>query len=404
MNLMIRQKNISLSTMMFFQYMMLAVWWLPLAAYLVHMGLTRNLTAFILSSMAFGSFISPLVGMLADRYFKAQYLLASLNFLKGIMLLSAAMATNPIWLFVFLLLAMFFYMPTWTITSSITLSHIPNEQFSKIRVFGTIGWIMAGVFSLVISGWLGLDFDGTHLPFLAGAALSMVAAISNLFLPDTPPVQNKEKSSLIDIMGFRSLVMLRDKNFTVLITVLFLSMLPFSMYWSYFSEYLAFSGYRFITITMNIGQIIEMFVLLTVPVFIRRFGLRNTLMTGLIALVLRYVVLYLAGNDAMPYLVFAGVGLHGIIFGYFFLAAQIYTANKAPLHLKSQAQGLIFFVTFAIGLLTGNFISGWIIEIHSFPSDNVLIYNWIAIWGITALQAFFVLVGFLIFFRKENDM
>ena len=391
-----------LSIMMFFQYMMLAIWWIPLAAYLANMGLSRNLTALILSSMAFGSVVSPMVGMLADRYFKGQYLLALSNLVVGIMLILAGSTQNPIWLFVFLLVGMLFYMPTWALTSSITMANIPSELFSRIRVFGTIGWITAGVFSIITVGWFKSDFDGTNLPFFFGAGIAILAALINLTLPDTPPGATGQKASLLDIMGFRSISMLRDRNFAVFLTLLFLSMIPFSMYWSYFSEYLFDSGYKLITVTMSIGQVTEILVLLTVPWFIKKFGLRKTMIVGMIALVIRYISLYLAGSDAQLTYVLIGVGVHGIIFGYHHLGGQIYTDKKAPVSLRSQAQGLIFFVTFAMGLLAGNFICGWIIRLYSIDTPEGLVYQWEAIWAITAVMSVLVLTAFIVFFKNEE--
>ncbi len=396
------QLSIRLGAMMFFQYMIFAVWWIPLAAYLANMGLSRNLTALILSSMAFGSVVSPMVGMLADRYFRGQYVLAFSNFMMAVMLLLAAITSNPIALFVFLLIAMLFYMPTWALTSSISMHHVSSDNFAQIRVFGTIGWIFAGVFSAINSGWLGKDFDGTQLPFYYGAALSLLASATNLTLPDTPPAGKGEKSSLIDIMGFRSITMLRDRNFAIFIAIFILSMIPFTMYWSYFSEYLADRGYRFITITMSTGQMLEIFILLSVPFFIKRFGLRNAMVVGLAALVIRYVALYLAGDSAALGFVLVGAGVHGLIFGYFHVGGQIFADRKAPDSLKSQAQGLMFFITFAVGLLMGNFICGWIIRMFSEDSATGTLYQWDAIWGITALMSLAVLILFLLFFRKEN--
>ncbi len=391
-----------LRVMMFFQYMMLAVWWIPLAAYLANLGISRTLTALILSSMAFGSAASPLVGMLADRYFRAQHVLVFCNLMVSLMLWIAGSTGSGHVLFVSLLFAMLFYMPTWALTNSLAMTHISSELFSRIRVFGTIGWIVAGGFSLISVAWLKQDFDGTHLPFYFGAGLAIVAALLNTTLPDTPPQGKDQKSSLLDIMGFRSLALLRNRNFSAFLLIFFFSMIPFTMYWSYFSEYLSDSGYRLITVTMSTGQILEIFILLSVPLFIRKFGLRNTMMVGVVALVLRYLSLYMAGIEAQLIFVLIGAGVHGLIFGYYHLGAQIYTHKKAPAYLKAQAQGLLFFVTFALGLLTGNFVCGWIIRIYSTPTSGGVVYQWDTIWGITALMSVLVLLAFVLFFKKED--
>ncbi len=388
--------------MMFFQYMMFAVWWIPLAAYLSEMGLTRGLTALILSSMAFGSITAPMVGSLADRYFRGQYVLATCNILVGIMLLIAASVSNGTVLFVVLFAGMLFYMPTWGLTSSIALSGAPSHLFPRIRVFGTVGWILAGVFSAVSVGWFNRDFDGTNIPFYFGAGLSFLGALVNLTLPDTPAKGKGTRATLIDIMGFRSFVLFRNRNYATFMIIFFLAMIPFSMYWSYFSEYLASSGYRLITVTMSTGQMLELVILLSVPFSIKKIGLHKTMLIGIIALVIRYVSLYFAGNEATLGFVLLGAGVHGIIFGYYHLGAQIYTDQIAPDHLKAQAQGMIFFITFAMGLLAGNFVCGWIINIFSTQGPSGLVYQWDKIWGITALMSVFILFAYLIFFKEKD--
>ncbi|HSV88572.1 MAG TPA: MFS transporter [Bacteroidales bacterium] len=395
---------VSLSTMMFFQYIMFAVWWVPLAAYLAQLEVSRNLSALILSSMAFGSMVSPMVGNLADKYFKGQHLLAFSNAIVAVMLLLSGITRDPVILFITLLIAMLFYMPTWAITSAIALRHVPSEIFPRVRVFGTIGWILAGIFSLISVQFFQVDFDGTQLPFFFGAGLAAIAAVFNFTLPDTPPMGKGTKTSFLDIMGFRSLVLLKDKNYAVFLIIFFLAMIPFSMYWSYFSEYLLSSGYRLITVTMSLGQVMEIFILLTVPFSIKKFGLRNTMIIGIIALIVRYASLYLAGNEADIAFVLLGVVVHGLIFGYYHIGAQIYTDKIAPPHLKSQAQGLIFFVTFAMGLLLGNFISGWVIDIFSEQTALGIQYRWDAIWGVTTLMSVAVLLSFLLFFKNEKTL
>ncbi len=394
--------QIRLSTMMFFQYMMFAVWWIPLAAYLANLGLNRGLTALILSSMAFGSVISPLVGMLADRYFNTKYLLAFLNVMVGIMLLFAASTTQPVFLFIFMLLIMLFYMPTWALTSSIALTSAPSDLFARIRVWGTFGWILAGIFSFFYVHQLDQSFDGTVLPFYFGSALSFITALFNFTLPDSLPGKSEKTTSLLDIMGFRSIVMMKNRNFKIFLLILFFSQIPFAMYWSYFSEYLNSVGYELITVTMSTGQVIELLVLFSVPFFIRKIGLRKTMVLGLIALVIRYGALFLAGNEANLGFVLVGAGVHGMIFGFFHLGGQIYTSKKAPSFLQAQAQGLIFFVTFAPGLLVGNFICGWIIGFFSTHTNAGINYQWDMIWGVTALMSLIVLLAFVLLFKNEK--
>jgi len=391
-----------LSLMMFFQYMLFAVWWVPLAAYLANMGLSRSLTALILSSMAIGCMASPIVGMIADRYFRGQMVLATTNFIVGIMLLLAGLTSNPIFLFIFLLTAMIFYMPSWGLTSSITMKHVDSDIFPRIRVFGSIGWVFAGVFSLFTVRILNLEFDGTHMPFLYAAGIAIVAGLFNLGLPDTPPLAKGQKASFIDIMGFRSVKLMKDRNFAVFIFLSFFAMIPFSMYWSYFSEFLADSGFQFISLTMNMGQLLEMFILLAVPISIKKYGLRSTMIVGLIALIIRYATLIFADGDLQLPMILISVFVHGVIFGFFYLGGQIYIDRKAPASLRAQGQGFIFFVTFGVGLLLGNFVSGEIIRYFSVESGGGLVYEWKYIWGVTTALSVICALAFIILFKKED--
>lgn len=394
----------SLGTMMFLQYMMFAVWWVPLAAYLTNMGVGGVQKSLVLSSMAIGCMVSPIIGMMADRYFDGQKVLALLNFITSVFLLLSGLTSNPDFLFVFLLLAMFCYMPTWSLTSSIAMSHTHSEQFSRIRVFGSVGWVVSGVFSLIVVRMFNLSFDGTNLPFFFASAIGLVAAVFNLFLPVTLPRGKGEKVSVVDALGLRTVQLMKDRNFALFIILSFLSMIPFSMYWSYCSEFLLDRNFQYISITMNIGQLAEMLFLLTVPFSIRKAGLRYTMIFGLVALLIRYVAFYSGSAMDMTVLYFIGILVHGLIFGFFYLGGQIYIDQKAPVELKAQAQGFIFFVTFGLGLLAGNFISGQIIEHYSDTVNLVRTYDWNNIWGITSAMSLALLLAFIVLFKNEKKI
>lgn len=392
-----------LSLMMLFQYMMFAVWWVPLAAYLTNMGVDGVQKSLVLSSMAIGCMASPMIGTIADRYFDGQKVLATLNLFSAVMLLLAGLTNNPDWLFVFLLLAMLFYMPTWGLTSSIAMTHSQSEQFSRIRVFGSVGWVVSGVFSLIVVKLFNIRFDGTNIPFFFASAIGLLAAIFNSYLPTTPPSGKGKKNSVTDALGFRTVRLMKDRNFAVFIILSFLSMIPFSMYWSYCSEFLLDRNFEYISITMNFGQLAEMLFLLTVPFSIRKAGLRNTMIIGLAALLIRYVAFYTGSATDVVFFYLIGILVHGIIFGYFYLGGQIYIDQKAPTELKAQAQGFIFFVTFGLGLLVGNFISGQLIGHFSWTVNAIRTYNWASIWAITSASSLALLLAFIILFKNERN-
>ncbi len=389
-----------LSVMLFLQFMLFAVWWVPLAAYLTNIGVEGTQKALILSSMAIGCLASPLIGTLADKYFSGEKVLVVLNLFTALLLFFAARQTEPTMLFVFLLLAMVVYMPTWGLTSAIAMAHAPAEQFPRIRVFGSVGWVVSGVFSLVAVNYFNIDFDGTNLPLYCGAAVALVAAISNLFLPKTPPAGSKDKILLMDVLGLRSLTLMKDKNFATFIIISFLAMIPFALYWSYLSQFLQDVGFKYITVTMNWGQFAEMFFMVMVPVVLKKAGVRATMIMGLLALLIRYVAFYIGGAADLPILYFVGILVHGIIYGFFFVGGQVYIHNKVPEELNAQAQGFIFLVTFGLGLLLGNFVNGELIQMFTETVNGVNKVDWASVWSITSVLTLVVLIAFALFFRN----
>jgi len=384
-----------LSLMMFLQYMMYAVWWVPLAAYLTNLEVGSTQKSMILSSMAIGCLVSPVIGMLADRFFHSQKLLSSLNVLNAGMLFLAGKTNNPDILFFCLLFAMLGYMPTWGLTSSITMAHLPSEQFPKVRVFGSIGWVASGIFSIIFIKFLKVDFDGTNIPFYCGAGVSLIAAFVNLALPSTPPPAKGQKSSLIDTFGLGAVQLMKDRNFAIFIIFSFLSLIPFAMYYSYFSEFLLHINTKYISVTINWGILAEMGFLLLVPGAIKKFGLRKVMIFGLVALVIRYLAFYTGGVINQSWMYYIGILIHGLIFGFFYLGGQIYIDKKAPEKLKAQAQGFIFLVTFGIGLLVGNLLCGGLIHLFS--------NNWDIIWGVTTIFSAVLLVLFILFFKSKVE-
>ncbi|WP_167608752.1 MFS transporter [Maribellus sediminis] len=392
--------KIKLSVMLFLQYMMYAVWWVPLAAYLTNLEVSSLEKSLIVSSMAIGCIFSPVVGMLADRFFAGQKVLAVLNLINAVMLFLAGTTNNTDFLFICLVIAMLGYMPSWSLTSSIAMAHLDSEQFPKVRIFGSIGWVASGIFSVIFIQLLQLDFDGTNLPFYCGAGVSLVAIATNLTLPNTPPPAKGQKGSLIDAFGLRSVELMKDRNFAVFIVFSFLSMIPFAMYFSFFSEFLLHIKTKYISVTMNWGVLAEMGFLLLVPPAIKKFGLRKVMIFGLVALFIRYFSFFTGGVISQSWMYYIGILIHGLIFGFFYVGGQIYIDKKAPAELKSQAQGFIFLVTFGAGLLVGNFICAKIIDFYKTNGG----YNWDAIWGIITVSSAVLLIAFMLLFKKDESL
>jgi len=400
--------RVKLSVMMFLQFMLFAVWWVPLAAYLKNIGVGGNFVPLILSSMAFGCIASPIIGMIADRHFASQKILAVLNIATAVLLYVATTQIEPVVLFILLLAAMLCYMPTWALTSSIAMSNSPAELFPQIRVFGSIGWVAAGLFSVVALKFMGIEsFDGTKLPMICGAVCCIIAAAINFTLPNTPPPAKGQKASVMDALGLRAVTLMKDANFAIFIIISTLVMIPFTIYWSYCSVFLQDKGFEFITVTMNWGQFAEMFFMLLIPLALARIGIKWALGAGLVALLVRYIAFWCGGVYDMQWLYFVAILVHGIIFGFFFVGGQIYVDKKAPTEIRAQAQGFMFLITFGIGMVLGNFFNNALITKYSSLTTvdgvEVTTYDWDPIWKITTIFSVVLLAAFLILFRDKFE-
>jgi nucleoside transporter len=398
-----RSPGIMLSIMMLMQYMTLAVWWVPLAAYLANLEMGSFHKSLILSSFAIGSLASPIIGMIADRHFPSEKVLLVLNFCTAGLLLLSANTKSPSVLLLLVMLTMLCYMPTWSLTSSIAMAHTSAEQFPRIRVFGSVGWVLSGLFSLAAVQLFNVKiFDGSSIPLYCGAATSLLAAICNLFLPATPPPAKGKKASLVDSFGLRAFCMLKDRNFRVFLILSTFSILPFSLYHVYGSEFLQDMEFQFITFTMNLGQFVEIFFLIIATTIIVRLGVKWALILGLSALLLRYLSFFagiIFDRDSMHIL---GVLVHGIIFGLFYVGGQVYTERKAPKELKAQAQGILAFMVWGVGMFAGILMNGWLIGIFQADIEGVLVCRWDSVFAIISLSSMVILLLFILFFKESR--
>jgi len=389
--------RIRLSAMMFLQYMMLAVWLVQLAAYLGTMKMSSMQIALIANSMALGCLASPLIGMIADRHFPSQAVLAVLNLVTGAMLILSAQMTSPMAVFICLLLTMLCYMPTWGLTSSIAMSHSPSDKFPQIRVFGSIGWVAAGLFSIVAGFW-NVTIDGKPAALVCGGVVALVGGVFAFFLPHTPPPAKGQKASIADVLGLRSLVLMKDPQFAMLIFGTFIGTIAFASDWTYFTQFLQAKGYQYLTVTKNWGQVAEMALMLTVPLVIAKVGLKWTMVLGLSAMVVRYAAYSLGNAFDADALYYVGILVHGIIFGFFYVGGQIYADRKAPKEMKAQAQGLLFLIAFGAGMFIGNFINAALLEMNVPKGER----NWQAMWVASAIIAAVVSVVFAILVREPS--
>ncbi|MBM4041633.1 MAG: MFS transporter [Planctomycetes bacterium] len=368
--------RVRLSAMMFFQYAIHAVWIIQMAAYLDGvLNCTGRQTSGVLNAVPLGALLAPIfVGMVADRFFAGEKVLALLNLVGAALLVWASTVQDPWLLFAALLVQQLLYMPTWAITNSIAIANCQDTEkdLPGIRVWGSIGWVATALFGIVSTKLLNVQWDGTHLPLLGAAALSVVAGLFAFALPHTPPPAAGKKAAVADILGLKALALMKNPSFAVFIVVSLVAMIPFAAYWSFFSLYLSSLGTGIITGTMHLGQFIEIFVMwLLLPIALKKVGVKWTLVLGVAILGLRYLMFMFADGEEMMFLNYGGILVHGFIFSFFFITGYIYADRVAPKEIRAQAQGLIMLVTFGAGMLLGNWINGEIVDANAIVGERV---------------------------------
>ena len=343
-----------LSAMMFLEFMALPVWFVPMLPYVRSLPGGEGWMLWCGLIMGVGTFSSPLVGMFADRHFNAEKVLAICYFASAALLGAAFFVTSPALLFAVLLAVMFFYMPTWSLTATIAMAHSEKSDFPRIRVFGTIGWVSAGLFSVAAAAGGFAEFDSSPWIFAAGAATMLVAALFTFALPGTAPRAKGEKASICDALGLRALVLLRDPRFRSFAILLLLAMVPFQWYNAYAAAYLKDSGFKYLTLTMNIGQAGEIGFMLLVPLIVRKLGYWGGVVLALSLLAARNTSFALSSAFGLAAFDFLAIVVHGLIFGLLIVGGQMFVDEVAPPELRNQAQGLVNLLTAGVGVFASN--------------------------------------------------
>jgi nucleoside transporter len=398
--------RVKLSAMMFLQFMMFAVWWGALSTFVTNQD-WMTWMPWIMATYGFGSLAAPLMGMFADRYFNGERVLAFSNLLCAIMLFMAARATTGLEVFVYLLIAMLFYMPTWGLTAAIAMANSPAEQFPQIRVFGTIGWVASILFGFVSLKAFGTKIDGTNIPFYCGAGAAIVATVVALMCPKTPPKGKGQPFSPVDALGLKAAVLMKDKNFAVFILVTLVAMIPFNIHFAYLGNFLTAKGFEQITAVQYIGQAAEIFCILAVTWAMRRFGVKWSIVAGLAALAIRYVSYYFAAGT-MTELVYIGIIIHGIVFGFLVVGGQVYVGKTAKPEMQGQAQGFYAMCAFGIGTIIGTFANNALIQHFTTRTtlengNTVLAGQWNMIWLVTLAISVVCLVVLALLFNPKEE-
>ncbi len=433
-----------MSVMMFLQFFIWGAWYVTVGKYMGSLGMFSHIgTAYTVGPIA--AVISPFfLGVVADRFFATERVLGVLHILGGISMLCAPLAAQagPDAFIVVLFIHMLFYMPTLGLTNTLAFHNLDNQekQFPLIRVFGTIGWIVAGI---LVSFVLKADTD--NLQFYITGLGCFVLGVYSFGLPHTPPQGKGKDFSLREIAGLDALALLKQPSFAVFIACSFLICIPLAGYYAYAPT---FAGKIFhdtnvlkdTGFTMSFGQMSEIIFMLAMPLFFARLGVKWMLAVGMAAWVIRYGLFSAANDMNIGWMVLIGIILHGICYDFFFVTGYIYTDKKCKPEIRGQAQGLLVMVTLGFGLGLGSKALEWIIGKGYTPVEAANLNNkagelvseafamtdkmaaakltdqarqmsieanklmdWQGIWLLPCVFAAVVLVIFVLFFKDDSN-
>ena len=399
--------KIQLSLMMFLQFFIWGGWFVTLGTFLGNnLNATGGQIAMAFSTQSWGAIIAPVfIGLIADRYFNAEKILGVLHLLGGGLLFLMSQTNDFTVFYIYVFSYMVLYMPTLALVNSVSFNQMKDTavEFPLIRTFGTIGWIISGLVISYVFGWDAQESivsGALSNTFKMVALASLVLGIFSFKLPKTPPFGEARKSFFSkSALGWDALKLLKERNFLLFFIASILICIPLAFYYQQANPFLVELGMDNPTAKMSLGQVSEVLFMLLLPIFFVRFGFKNTILVGMMAWVIRYLLFAYADVGEKTFMLISGILLHGICYDFFFVSGQIFTDYKAGEKVKSAAQGLITLATYGVGMLIGFWIAGKVSDAFIMGSGK---HEWETIWKFPALFALGVFLLFLFIFKNEK--
>jgi nucleoside transporter len=388
--------------MMFLNYFVWGSWYVTISTYLTTtLKFSGSETGAVFGTAALACMISPFfVGLIADRYFSASRVLATLHLVGAVLLYAVTKVTSFGAVYALMLLYCLCYFPTIALTNAIALRSVTNsaKEFPLIRVFATVGWIVIGW----TIGWMAIETSSKM--FLLGSNASVVTGLFSLTLPYKPPLSNGKRLRMRDMLGLDALVMLKRKSYLIFALASLIACIPLTFYFSFTNAYLNEAGVSNAAGKMTLGQVSEVIMMLLMPLLFRRITVKGILVLGLGAWTLRYGLLAYGNASAAMWMFLIAILLHGVCYDFFFVTGQMYTDQEAPAHLRNAAQGLITFLTYGAGMFAGSLLSGRALDVFTTVAGGKSVRNWAEFWLSSAVGSLVLLVVVALLFRSKSKI
>lgn len=400
--------------MNFFQFFVWGSWLITIGNYWFQ---TKNWPSddfgIIFSTMGIASLFMPAIaGMIADRFLNAEKLYGVLHLLSGVALFFIPQINNPVAFFWVILLAMVFYMPTIALANSIAYTALKNnnqdvvKSFPPIRVFGTIGFIVA-MWVVNLSG-----NKSSENQFFLASLISVFLGLYAFTLPKCPPFGVRAGTrSFAQRLGLDAFKLLKNRKmalFFIFSMFLGAALQLTNAYGDvYLDDFKLIPQYadsfvvRYSTIIMSISQISETLFILAIPFFLKKFGIKKVMLISMIAWVLRFG-LFAYGNpvDGLWMIILSCI-IYGMAFDFFNISGSLFVETSTDASIRSSAQGLFMMMTNGIGAIFGSAVSGFVIKNYYTLDNNVK--DWHSIWLVFAAYSLVVTILFAILFKHKHD-
>ncbi len=379
---------------MLLEYFIWGAWYVTMGTYMSEFLKSNGVQiGAAYSALAIATMISPFfIGMVADRYFAAQRIMGFLHLAGAALLFFATQVADNTAFYWVILFYSLLYMPTIALSNSIAFQQMtdPGKQFPWIRVFGTLGWIAAGL----MIGFLSIEktVSTFHMAAIASAALGVISFI----LPHTPPKDKTAATS--SAIGTEAFVLFKNKSYSIFFIAAILVCIPLSFYYGFANLFLNEAGMENAAGKMILGQVSEAIFILAIPFLFNSIGVKKMLLLGMTAWILRYVCFAFGNNDSNLWMLFGGIILHGICYDFFFVTGYMYTEKKAGEKIKNAAQGLFTFATYGVGMFIGTWFSGFTTDHYTIQG----VHQWKEIWLVPACIAVAVFIYFIFFFKEKD--